>query len=66
MEWLSQNWVWVLLGIGFAAMHMFGHGGHGGHGGHEGYGSGAPHEDDKPAGKDGNQRTSKQGSGHQH
>lgn len=34
MEWLSQNWVWVLIGVAFIAMHMFGHGGHGGHGGH--------------------------------
>ncbi|ODT06289.1 MAG: DUF2933 domain-containing protein [Kaistia sp. SCN 65-12] len=33
MEWLSENWVWVLIGIAFVAMHMFGHGGHGGHGG---------------------------------
>ena len=35
MEWLSENWVWVLIGIAFVAMHMFGHGGHGG-GGHSG------------------------------
>lgn len=33
MEWLSENWVWVLVGVAFVAMHMFGHGGHGGHGG---------------------------------
>lgn len=33
MEWLSDNWLWVLIGIAFIAMHMFGHGGHGGHGG---------------------------------
>ncbi len=32
MGWLSQNWVWVLIGIAFFGMHMFGHGGHGGHG----------------------------------
>ena len=24
---------WVLIGIAFVAMHLFGHGGHGGHGG---------------------------------
>jgi len=36
MEWLSENWVWVLIGIAFLAMHMFGHGDHGGHGGHGG------------------------------
>lgn len=34
MEWLSQNWVWVLIGIAFIVMHMVGHGGHGSHGGH--------------------------------
>ncbi len=36
MDWLSQNWVWVLIGIAFIAMHLFGHGGHGGHEGHGG------------------------------
>ena len=34
MDWLAQNWIWVLFGIAFVAMHLFGHGGHGGHGGH--------------------------------
>jgi hypothetical protein len=33
MAWFSENWFWVLILIGFIAMHMFGHGGHGGHGG---------------------------------
>ena len=33
MEWISQNWVWVLFAVGMIAMHLFGHGGHGGHGG---------------------------------
>ncbi len=32
MEWLTENWLWVLLGIAFVGMHLFGHGGHGGHG----------------------------------
>jgi hypothetical protein len=59
MEWLSQNWVLVLLGIGFIAMHMFGHGGHAGHGS-------SGREVEKPEDKDGKQRTSKQGLGHQH
>ena len=58
MEWISQNWVWVLFSAGMIAMHMFGHGGHGGHGDEQ---SGA-----KPANKDGAQRTSKQGAGHHH
>lgn len=62
MEWFSENWVWVLLFVGFIAMHMFGHGGHGGHGGRSDGGD----KDPKPASKDDVQRTSKQGPGHQH
>ena len=34
MEWVSENWVWILIAVAFVAMHMFGHGGHGGHGGY--------------------------------
>jgi hypothetical protein len=38
MDWLSQNWFWVVVFVLFFAMHLFGHGGHGGcgggHGGH--------------------------------
>src|SRR3989304_4676117 len=34
MEWLSQNWVWIVAGVRFIAIHWFGHGGHGGHRGH--------------------------------
>lgn len=33
MNWLTENWIWVLFGVGFIAMHLFGHGGHGGGGG---------------------------------
>lgn len=29
MQWMLDNWVWILLGVGMVAMHMFGHGGHG-------------------------------------
>lgn len=36
MNWLAENWIWVLLGGGMVAMHLFGHRGHGGHGGHGG------------------------------
>ena len=39
MDWLAQNWIWILFGIAFVAMHLFGHGGHGGHAGHGGHGS---------------------------
>jgi len=62
MEWLSQNWVWVLFFAGMIAMHMFGHGGHGGHGG----GCGGGHNDSKPAGKDGVQHASEQAPARHH
>ena len=40
MAWLNENWIWVLFGLAFVAMHLFGHGGHGGHGGgHRGHGN---------------------------
>ena len=32
MEWLSENWVFILIAAAMVAMHLFGHGGHGGHG----------------------------------
>ena len=35
MTWLAQNCIWILFGIAFVAMHVYGHGGHGGHGGHD-------------------------------
>lgn len=56
VEWLSQNWVWVLIAVGFVAMHLFGHGGHGGHGGQGGSGRRSTDKEtgdagtDKPAG----------------
>ena len=34
MEWLTQNWTWLLLIGAMVAMHLFGHRGHGGHGAH--------------------------------
>jgi len=33
MEWLADYWLWIVIGILFVAMHLFGHGGHGSHGG---------------------------------
>jgi len=35
MEWINENWIWLLLGGGMIGMHLFGHGkhGHGGGGG---------------------------------
>ncbi len=32
MEWLTENWIWVLVGLAFFALHLLGHGRHGGHG----------------------------------
>lgn len=32
MEWLVENWFWVLIGVLFVGIHLFGHGGHGSHG----------------------------------
>jgi hypothetical protein len=29
MQWVQDNWIWILLGGGMIAMHVFGHGGHG-------------------------------------
>ncbi len=51
MEWLSQNWFWVLVFIAFFAMHLFGHGGHGGHGGRHGEEDQRPTDGEEP-GKD--------------
>lgn len=50
MEWLSQNWFFVVLLIAFAAMHMVGHGGHGGHRGHGGHGNRPEPRSDEPGG----------------
>lgn len=34
MEWVRENWVWIILFAVFIGMHLFGHGGmHGRHGG---------------------------------
>ena len=40
MEWLTTNWLWLLIFVAFIAMHLFGHGSHGSHGGHGGHGGG--------------------------
>jgi len=41
MDWLTENWLWILIGVAFIGMHFFGHGGHGGGGETD---SGAPRE----------------------
>ena len=53
MTWIIDNWLVILLGVGFVAFHLFGHGGHGGgHGGGHKHGSDAdptaPPADAKP------------------
>ncbi len=47
MDWIRENWTFILFFALFVVMHLFGHGGcgggHGGHGGedkHKGYGEG--------------------------
>ena len=27
VEWLSENWIFVLIAVAFVALHLFGHGG---------------------------------------
>ena len=34
MTWITDNWIALLLGVGFIAFHFFAHRSHGGHGGH--------------------------------
>lgn len=60
MAWLSQNWFWVLIGVVFIGMHLFGHGGHGGHPRGKTAESDDPH---KAFEKDGN---TSQSENHQH
>ena len=55
MDWIAQNWVWVLFAVGMIAMHMFGHGGHGG-----------GRDDSRSASKDTGRTTSGQRTGHHH
>ena len=30
MQWLTQNWIWIVFFVLFIGMHLVGHGGHGG------------------------------------
>jgi hypothetical protein len=49
MQWFVTNWFWLLVGIAFVSMHLFGHGGHGGHRGLD--------DRDRPATDDGDQES---------
>ena len=42
MQWLLDNWIWILLGGGMIVMHLFGHGNHSSHGKHRADRNGAP------------------------
>lgn len=63
MEWLAQNWVWVVIFVLFIGMHLFGHGGHGGHGGRGGGCCGGG-DDQRPSG--GEESGKDRPQGHQH
>lgn len=56
MEWITQNWFWILIAIFFVFMHL----GHGGHGG----GCGGGHEGHRPSDKPGSDKPPQ--GGHQH
>lgn len=62
MDWLAQNWIWVVIFVLFIGMHLFGHGGHGGRGGGGCCGGGG--DDQKPA--DGAEPGKDKPQGHQH
>ena len=49
MEWITDNWVWLLLFGGMFGMHFFGHGRHGAGGGGGCCGGGHAHGQDKAA-----------------
>lgn len=42
MDWIRENWFWLVVGAFFFWMHTM-HGGHGGHGGHGSHGGHAGH-----------------------
>jgi len=65
MDWLAQNWIWVVIFVLFIGMHLFGHGGHGGHGGQGGHGGcGGGRDEQQPEG--GEQPGRDKPQGHQH
>lgn len=64
MDWLAQNWVWILVLGAFIGMHLFGHGGHDGHGGCGGHGG--RHGDENKSPTDAEQAGKNRPQGHQH
>lgn len=59
MEWLAANWFWILIGILFIGMHLFGHGGHGG-------GDRPPLSDEREKDEAQDRAANRGSSGHQH
>lgn len=43
MDWLTENWLWIVVGAAFVWMHLKMHGGHGGHGARDGRGAHGGH-----------------------
>ena len=58
MEWVRENWFFIVFSVIFIAMHLFGFGcgGHGGHRGHGGEG-----EEHKGHGEESAERREKKG-----
>lgn len=50
IKFLSENWLWIVLVVGFVAMHRSGMGCGMGHGGHGQHGTDHEHETDAPGG----------------
>ena len=50
MEWVRENWFFILFFIFFIGMHLFGGGCMGGHGGHRGHAGGEEHKDHEATG----------------
>jgi hypothetical protein len=65
MAWFTANWFWVLIGILFIAMHVFGHGGHGGHGSH-GAGDRQQSSNERERGEAQGRAANTNSAGHQH
>lgn len=61
MDWLAQNWIWILVALLFVSMH-FGHGGHGGGCG----GSHGRHRPRRDGNRDADAASKNQPQGHQH
>ena len=66
MEWIAQNWFWLLVFAAFVVLHLVGHGGHGGHGRHGSGGGGGPSPppDDRDSGRSGRVTETTEGDDH--